>query len=69
MNSQIPLIDEENPFYCPSFPAAAYLATLRQARQSNPFLFQDMSLRSFFWKIGSLLHKRRPELYKQCCRS
>jgi hypothetical protein len=52
MNSQIPLIDEENPFYCPSFPAAAYLATLRQARQSNPFLFQDMSLRSFFWKIG-----------------
>ncbi|KAG2743051.1 hypothetical protein P692DRAFT_20747432, partial [Suillus brevipes Sb2] len=51
MNSQIPLIDEENPFYCPSFPAAAYLATLRQARQSNPFLFQDMSLRSFFWKI------------------
>lgn len=52
MNSQIPLIDEENPFYCPSFPAAAYLANLRQARQSNPFLFQDMSLRSFFWKIG-----------------
>ncbi|KAG2354105.1 hypothetical protein BDR07DRAFT_1239127, partial [Suillus spraguei] len=48
----IPLIDEENPFYCPSFPAAAYLATLRQALQSNPFLFQDMSLRSFFWKIG-----------------
>ncbi|KAG1866161.1 hypothetical protein F4604DRAFT_1928172 [Suillus subluteus] len=49
---QIPLIDEENPFYCPSFPATAYLATLRQAFQSNPFLFQDMSLRSFFWKIG-----------------
>lgn len=52
MNSQIPLTDEENPFYCPSFPAAAYLATIRQARQSNPFLFQDMCLRSFFWKIG-----------------
>ncbi|KAG1857915.1 hypothetical protein C8R48DRAFT_270716 [Suillus tomentosus] len=54
MNShgQIPLIDKENPFYCPSFPAAAYLATLRQARKSNPFLFQDISLRSFFWKIG-----------------
>ncbi|KAG1821028.1 uncharacterized protein BJ212DRAFT_974557 [Suillus subaureus] len=54
MNShgQIPLIDEENPLYCPSFPAAAYLATLRQALQSNPSLFQDLSLRSFFWKIG-----------------
>ncbi|KAG2145329.1 uncharacterized protein EDB93DRAFT_1228051 [Suillus bovinus] len=54
MNShdQVPLIDEENPFYCPSFPAATYLAALRQAHQSNPFLFQDMSLRSFFWKIG-----------------
>ncbi|KAG1773252.1 hypothetical protein EV702DRAFT_976084 [Suillus placidus] len=63
MNSQIPLIDEENPFYCPSFPAAAYLATIQQARQSNPFLFQDMSLRSFFLENQSLLDKRRPELY------
>ncbi|KAG1738406.1 uncharacterized protein EDB91DRAFT_1203406 [Suillus paluster] len=53
MNSyQLPLIDEENPFYCPSFPAAAYLATIRQTRQSNAFLFQDLSLRSFFWKLG-----------------
>ncbi|KAG0699239.1 hypothetical protein DFH29DRAFT_1015436 [Suillus ampliporus] len=58
MNSpQLPLVDEENPFYCPSFPAAAYLATIRQARQSNAFLFQDLSLRSFFWKIGTCFTK------------
>jgi hypothetical protein len=50
--SQTPLIDEENPLYCPNFPAAAYLAALRQALQSNAFLFQDLSLRSFFWKLG-----------------
>lgn len=52
MNAQTPLVDEENPFYCPNFSAAAYLATLRRALQSNAFLFHDLSLRSFFWKLG-----------------
>lgn len=52
MNAQTPLVDEENPCYCPNFSAAAYLATLRQALQSNAFLFHDLSLRSFFWKLG-----------------
>ncbi|OAX39501.1 hypothetical protein K503DRAFT_80977 [Rhizopogon vinicolor AM-OR11-026] len=50
--SQTPLIDEENPLYCPNFPAAAYLADLRQSLKSNAFIFQDLSLRSFFWKLG-----------------
>lgn len=59
--SQTPLIDDENPLYCPNFPAAAYLATLRQTLQSNAFLFQDLSLRSFFWKLGVCFAKEDPD--------
>jgi len=58
---QTPLIDEENPLYCPNFPAAAYMATLRKALQSNASLFQDLSLRSFFWKLGLCFANDNPD--------
>ncbi|KAH7903437.1 hypothetical protein BJ138DRAFT_1131374 [Hygrophoropsis aurantiaca] len=53
VNKQIPLVDEENPFYCPDISASSYLATLRHSLHSNASRFQDSSLRTFLWKLGS----------------
>ncbi|KIJ62915.1 hypothetical protein HYDPIDRAFT_135397, partial [Hydnomerulius pinastri MD-312] len=56
---QVPLVDDENPLYCPNLSASAYLATLRQILQSNALNLQDfdLSLHSFFRKLGTTIFK------------
>lgn len=36
--AQIPLIDEQNPFYCPTVPAISYLDSLRQLHAQENFM-------------------------------
>ncbi|KAF9240719.1 hypothetical protein BU15DRAFT_45633 [Melanogaster broomeanus] len=53
---QFPLIDEENPLYCPNLSASAYLATLRQALQPHTMALSDidLSLFAFFRKLTGM---------------
>ncbi|KIJ05891.1 hypothetical protein PAXINDRAFT_63206, partial [Paxillus involutus ATCC 200175] len=51
---QVPLVDDENPLYCPHLSASAYLATLRQFLQPHSMLALsdiDFSLFAFFRKL------------------
>ncbi|KIK98019.1 hypothetical protein PAXRUDRAFT_9828 [Paxillus rubicundulus Ve08.2h10] len=54
---QVPLVDNENPLYCPHLSASAYLTTLRQSLQHHSMLALsdiDLSLSAFFRKLTGI---------------
>ena len=63
-STRAPLIDGDNPCYCPSIPPSVYLTMLRQALQSSSNPFHHFPVHSFFWKLGTGVFKegiQKPE--------
>jgi len=64
MASIQPLIDGDNPCYCPNISPSAYLTMLRQALQSSSNPFHHFTMHSPFWKLGAGVFKegvRKPD--------
>ena len=51
-STQVPLIDGDNPCYCPNISSSAYLTMLRQALQASSNPFHHFTMHSPFWRLG-----------------